>query len=371
MQVAFRTDGAPFMGGGHVMRCLALAEELQSRGAECCFLCRSVTDRLAARITQAGHRLVRLSGEPSTDSFDEPRDAIASDDPPHKRWLGTDWALDAKQSAAALQSVKWDWIVVDHYALDSRWHSAIRQATARQGSKLLVIDDLGDRALDCDVLLDPNFRFDGRDPFRGRLPDRCTRFEGPSMALLEAGYRDAHQRAKPRDQLNHVLIYLGNTPVEYLTRCLDALIPANLTADVVVPTRMLHDARLTHHATVLHEHVIVHGPVPSLLPMMQRADLAIGPIGSSTWERFCVGLPTIAVTMAVNQKTVAHDLHAAGLIDLLGPVHDVSVEDYISALNCMGQPDRLRHLSSKGMDVCDGRGAERLADCLMAGQSNR
>lgn len=352
------------MGGGHVMRCLALANTLKTQGGQSIFLAAQITDTLADRIVQAGHQLKMLHSEAETQI--EPR-SMPHDAPAHAAWLETDWRQDAQNTLRTLDDIRPDWLVVDHYALDRQWHGLLRPQLKNAGQGIMVIDDLGDRDLDCDVLLDPNFRQAGDDPFIGRVPLHCQRFVGAQMALLDPAYAQAHRDARLREDLAHILIYLGATPALYLIRLLDALQKmSGVSAELVSSPDIICDPRLSGHLAVQTGQVTLHGPYPSLIPAMQRADLAIGPIGSSTWERMCLGLPTIAVTLAANQEVIAQHLHDAELIDLLGRVEEVDMPAYVAALERIAQPGRLAGLSKSCFAICDGLGTHRLAEHLVA-----
>lgn len=340
------------------MRCLALANALAARGAQCQFVSRHLSDVLANRIRGAGHETRMLPSR----GFDleKGRDAGA-----HADWLGTTWQVDAADTAALIGS-SCDWLVVDHYALDSRWHDAMRGKTRH----ILAIDDLADRMLACDALLDPNYRRSGSDPFLSLVPRECRRFSGPRMALLHPSFSDANARARVRDTARHAFVYFSVAPAEFHVTVLDALSRTNLTADLVGAPSVINDQQLADHVAVRAGQIRLHGPQPSLLPFMERADLAIGPVGSSTWERFATGLPTLAVTIAHNQEAIARDLAADDLIELLGPLELITVDACLASLEKLMDSGRMARMSQRTRALCDGRGAARLADALVAACSS-
>ena len=142
--VVLRADASLAIGTGHLMRCLTLATAMRERGARCLFVMRAHPGHLAEAIRSRGFACVLLPVEERAASTTPNRTA-------HDGWLGSDLATDARRTVATLPSPV-DWLVVDHYALDASWESALRSHARR----ILVIDDLADRPHDCDVLLDPN-----------------------------------------------------------------------------------------------------------------------------------------------------------------------------------------------------------------------
>ena len=97
----------------------------------------------------------------------------------HAGWLDVDWQTDAAQTLTALQVEPVGWLVVDHYALDSRWERELRPTCRR----LMVIDDLADRSHDCDLLLDQNLGREAAD-YAGLVPPDSMILVGPKYALL-------------------------------------------------------------------------------------------------------------------------------------------------------------------------------------------
>ncbi len=114
MKVAFRADASFKIGTGHVMRCLTLAEELRRHGHQCLFICRNHEGHLAELIAQKGFELYLLLPPEESGKF-EPDEAVLA----HYEWLGVPWEIDAKQTLEVLDQNNMDWMIVDHYALDT------------------------------------------------------------------------------------------------------------------------------------------------------------------------------------------------------------------------------------------------------------
>lgn len=172
--VVFRVDASSLIGTGHVMRCLTLADELTHRGVRSVFLCRPHEGDLRTEVTQRGHGLVSL---PSIR-----RSVVGKGDSVHEDWLGVDWRDDATDTLHALSALGAtpDWLVVDHYAIDSRWERRLKPFVGRT----MVIDDLADREHVCDLLLDQNLclRMDIR--YDDLIPSTTKRLLGPRYALV-------------------------------------------------------------------------------------------------------------------------------------------------------------------------------------------
>ena len=309
MKVAFRADASIEIGTGHVMRCLTLADRLRERGATTHFLCRPLDGHLGEIITARGHGLAWLPVRASLDQ-------------------------DAKDSLEALaDETRWDWLVVDHYGLDADWESVMRGAAM----KIMAIDDLADRAHDCDLLLDQNLQEPGR--YGGLVPDDCQILIGPRYSLLRPQFAAERRRLRPREgKLARLLVFFGGTDAGGETlKALEAirlLGRPDLAADVVIGQDNPHRATIEAACHALLG-ATLHCQVGNMASLMAAADLFIGAGGTSSWERCCIGLPALVIATADNQIAQAEALARAGAQLYLGPAQSVTGERLARTLEAM------------------------------------
>ncbi len=355
MRVVFRTDSSFAMATGHVTRCLALEAELRRRGAATSFITRALPGDAAFLILEQGVSLQRLPSPRSEAVID-------ADGPPHASWLGETWANDAEQTGALLEG-EVDWLVVDHYGLDARWESRFRKT----GARVLAIDDLADRLHDADVLVDPNFAPEEGEPYEKLLPDGATILRGPRYALLRAEFRRLRERRQPPRRPARLLVFLGGSDVPDVTgRVLEGLHHAALP-DVAIDViaGVSNPRRAGIRALTETTGARFHERVPEMAEMMLAADLAIGAGGGTAWERCCLGLPAILVSLEANQIRIARTLHATGAAVYVGHHDTVSASDIVSeTTRLLENPGLLAEMSRKGMDLVDGLGVSRIADVM-------
>ncbi len=349
LQVAFRVDASDRIGTGHLVRCLTFADSLRERGARTRFVCRSVPDVMRARLVRSGHELASLDGFQSG----EPVCDLA-----HSHWLTVSQARDAEDTLHVLADRPWDWVIVDHYALDERWETILRQAA----KNMMVIDDLADRQHDCDLLLDQNLVSGMNERYVGRVPATCKTLLGPHYALLHRGYAKLHAAVVSRTAVKRVLIFFGGTDPDNLTkRALNAVLSLerkDISIDVVLSVSSPY-SREVEALAGRYPQVTCHRNLPTLAPLIASADLALGSLGATSWERLCLGLPTIAISLAMNQEEVAAALDRAGLIDWIGHSDSVTTEAISTHLKRALEREDLSAWSAKCRAVCDGRGTER------------
>lgn len=358
LKFVIRADASVDIGTGHVMRCLTLATALRQMGGEVRFVCREHEGHLCALLEDRGfavHRLQRRVGWNAEDG------GLA-----HAAWVGADWREDADETISALGHFSPDWMVVDHYGIDARWHRAVRSSAKR----LMVIDDLADRTLDCDVLLDQNL-FQSNERYLAKVPPRCTLLEGPQYALLKPEYAELRRRASPRGgPVRRVLISFGGVDKDELAaKTVEALLTLDQTeleADIVIPASSAQFERVRNRVGD-RSNLRLHDRVPSLAQMMLAADIAVGACGATNWERLCLGLPALVVTVADNQREIAAELSRRGLIRWLGDAETVSQADIRAALDEIVREGLNPSWSEACMTVVDGRGVDRVTAILSTG----
>jgi UDP-2,4-diacetamido-2,4,6-trideoxy-beta-L-altropyranose hydrolase len=358
MRFVIRTDASSQIGTGHVMRCLSLADALRGKEVSFKFVCRNHKGNLINLITRRGYEVSELLTPTRVRKH-------VKDNPTHASWLGVDWELDAEQTLAALDSEEIDWLIVDHYALDSRWERKLRCISKR----IMVIDDLADRSHDCDLLLDQNFGVSIKE-YNSLLPTYCKFLYGPSYALLNPVYAQHHAKTPERDgRIRRALIYFGGGADPSNLTCLalrafEAKELAPIELDIVVGSAYAHE-RLLRVAAAQRGRACIHTQIPNLVELMSRADVAIGAGGATTWERCCMGLPSIVVSIGDNQVPACQALAEKGLIDYVGHTRAVTPELIRQRLAVMvSKPEFLRELSTRVRALVDGKGVFRVTKAI-------
>ncbi len=357
-RVLFRTDASFEIGSGHVMRCLSLAQEFRERKASCVFACREMPGDLSSFIAKQGFHVLRL---PAAKSGHLPN----GDSVPHASWLGADPATDAGETIQASSGEDFDLLVVDHYGIDAFWERKLRSHCGR----LLVVDDLADRAHECDFLVDQNFNPAAHRKYGSLTSSRTALLLGPEFAFIRRPIREArNSRIRTRTEIKHILIFLGGSdPGNFTQVALEALAPfRGLKIDVLAGMQNVHTAKLREKFGT-RENISIRTHTDAIEELMLQADLAVGACGVTTWERACLGLPTVIVSTAVNQVRVARSLDEAGYVVYLGPAESVSPEQIAQAVeNLRSRPERVREMSERSMVLVDGQGLERIAERVLS-----
>ncbi len=346
------------------MRCRTLARELQRHGTEVSFLCRRQHGDMIGLLSQ--EFTVLALPEQSLSACDEleGRDLYAS-------WLGCTQEQDAFECLKVLNETgtkKISWLVVDHYGLDSRWEAQMIVGLCKDNvsPSLLAIDDLADREHQADLLVDQNFF--GKvtyQRYQKLLRPQSRQLLGPYYALLGEEYARIHPLVPERKELKRVLVFFGGVDPENLTsRALNALMDTRLL-DLAVDVVLGHQAphrEVVERLVSVRQKTTLHYQLPSLAGLISRADLGIGASGATTWERSCLGLPSLVVTSAANQLPFAQVLDRAGYFQLLGDVDKVSTEQIRLAV--------LKELKEKLYEkrvirLTDGWGASRIVMAML------
>ena len=339
MKVAFRADASVQIGSGHVMRCLTLADALHERGAAARFICRQEPGHLGDLITARGYKLAWL---PKCEDLLE----------------------DARHTHVALAGqAPWDWLVVDHYALDAKWEQSLRP----MAKNVMVIDDLADRPHDCDLLLDQNLQEPGR--YIGLVPDTSQSLIGPKYALLRPQFAAARKNLRSRDgHVSRLLLFFGGSDAGGETlKALSAIKMfgrSDLAVDVVIGQDNPHRAAIEAACRTL-ANVTLYCQVEDMAARMTSADLFVGAGGTSAWERCCLGLPALVLATAENQIAQSQALGHAGAQIYLGPAQSMMPERLALQIEAlMSQPELLTSMAEQGRALVDGLGAERVKECL-------
>jgi UDP-2,4-diacetamido-2,4,6-trideoxy-beta-L-altropyranose hydrolase len=265
--------------------------------------------------------------------------------------------------AEPAESPSFDALAIDHYGLGAEDHR--RLATARP---TLIIDDLANRPLAADLVLDSGPSRQAED-YAGFVPPGTRLLIGPAYAPVRPEFaalrEDALRRRVGPSRVRRLLVSMGLTDVGGVTaQVVNRVLPAldEVELDVVLGAGAPSLPALRDLAQN-DPRILLHVDTSDMARLTLDADAAIGAGGSTTWERCVLALPTLQVTLADNQREAATAVGAAGaalVVDGLGTVFDQA------AGRLLGDPVLRRNLSRAAADLCDGQGASRVAEAVLA-----
>lgn len=331
------------------MRCLALAAVLRQRGFRSVFVCRSHEGNVSDAVEESGHMVVRLA---VSDSHVRGDGQLVTQSP-----LGAAWHIDAEETTAVIASLgeRVAWLVVDHYAIAEQWELALRPFVAR----IMVIDDLGNRAHDCDILLDQNLHADSVALYRPLIASDTITFFGPKYAILRAEFDDVGLVRRRDGSVHRILVFFGGVDVgnqaARVLRALEMLGNASPEATLVLGATNPH-RRSVRDAARQIPYVTARVATDRMAQLIAAADIGIGTCGISAWERCALALPSLVTVSADNQRDDAKMLHARGACWNLGEAPAVTALDWREAITKLcTDPARVAEMSSESLSVMAGR----------------
>ncbi len=336
--ILFLADAGPTVGGGHVMRSLTLAQALAAEGATCVFL---ATPAAQAVLEAFGGEIARID-------IDPPSPAVLVE-------------------VAADHAQAFDAVVLDHYGLSAPEHRAIAG-----GRPTLVIDDLANRPLAADLVLDSGPARRATD-YDGLIPPHAELLLGPNHAPVRPAFGALRKAALARrataPKVGRILVSLGLTDVGAITgRVVDLMLPlaGQSILDVVLGSGAPSLPALRALAA-REPRLVLHVDSQEMPRLTLDADLAVGAGGSTSWERCVLALPTLLLMLADNQREASQALAGADAVLAL----DVAAPDFETAFaadlaRLLEEPLLRDRLSTASAAVCDGRGAARVADRFLA-----
>jgi UDP-2,4-diacetamido-2,4,6-trideoxy-beta-L-altropyranose hydrolase len=335
-----RADSDIRMGTGHVMRCLALAQAWQDAGGQAVFAAARLSPGLEAQLANYGMRLEKVAADPGTEA-------------------------DAGQTTELAHRLGAEWVVLDGYHFSGRFQQAIKQAERR----LLVIDDYGHAEhYWADWILNQNLHAE-ESLYRQREP-KTQLLLGTRFALLRREFGSWHGRKGAIPEVaRKVLVTLGGSDPDNVTakviQALQKIIIPGYDAVVVAGTSNPHRSQL--EAALAGSESLIHlrSFVANMPELMAWADVAVAAGGTTSWERACMGLPSLIVILADNQRDLAEASERAGIGWNLGPHQRLTVSAIVETLERLMMDAAARtSMARRGPELVDGQGAARVVHKL-------
>ena len=364
-KIAVRVDANSKIGGGHLKRCIALGIETISRGHDIVFVLSSLDSSLERTLKSLNFNYELLEPQKKDGEIRPFSDKTGE----YNDWLSLPVKVDALKTSIRLKPFSPNWIIYDNYALDFIWVNEVKKT--HPTALYVAIDDLDNRKLGCDFLLDQTAIL----PAQKKHKTLAT-LSGPSFALIGNSYRKVRKRLAERknrgkndsasSRERRILVSVGTFDTKkVLPKIIRAISSIeNVVIDVATASASKTSSELKGLAD-RYQRVNLHLDYPEITNLMSRADLCIGAGGMSVWERCCLGLPSITIPTASNQRKVIQNLKkskVSKVLTLSEARQQKVVKDLV--LKLLKSKTELELLSKNSLDLCDGLGTKRFVDFL-------
>lgn len=335
----FRVDSNSCIAGGHVMRCLAIANILLKMEQRVCFLV--ADDNSSQLLNHNGINFIVL----------------------HSDWH--DLMTDSEKVRRILEKEISPILVVDTYSITKEYVECLKPycKMVYLGSKMEQLGPL-DLLINYSVSIDFDF-------YKNNYSLGTNLLLGPSYAPLREEFQNSTKDYKKH--IERVLLTTGNTDKDNIVdRILKSLLPeiggTGIIIDVIVG-RMFDDKKNLHDNYNECVNVCLHENVKSMSHLMKECDLAISANGTTVYELSAIGIPTITFAMVEEQKKNAEAMAIRNVIDYCG-------ESFADPNGCVEKiKERVIYYLSNNMELIglahrahsfiDGKGCQRIADSLI------
>lgn len=331
-----RADGGLGVGIGHIMRCLALAEELSEFDLKITF---------AGKIDEAVRKIVLARG---------------FDCLPLPGGLGLPGELDCLAPELASRGVHC--VITDCYNLSEAYLTNLRKRVLL----LVAIDDLNPYPFPAQMVINGNCYAPALS-YTGSYGD-TTFLLGLPYLLLQREFRKCQAKII-NQEVSRILVTVGGCDVLNLTpgilTALD-IWKSGLEIDVVIGPGFTDLAEIEATAARIQAQVNLHQNISKLSELMAKADLAVSAGGTTMYELAATGTPTITLLQAENQVLAAETMALAGVCYNLGLGDFPFQKDLLKILAMVADPIVRGRMSSKGLSLIDGKGSVRCAQEIVS-----
>jgi len=261
-----------------------------------------------------------------------------------------------------LEKINPDLLIIDHYAIDITWEKKVNPYV----KKIMVIDDLANRKHHCDYLLDQNYFVHEKDRYQGLLSSKTIQLIGPEYALLRDEFVE-NKKSLLNKPIRNFFVYFGaadirNETMKVLKALIDVSKDFDLTIDLVIGYSNINKDELNEICSK-YSFIKVYKQTNKISMLMEKADMSIGAGGSTTWERCCLGLPSIVIPVANNQVRPMEELSKAKAIIL---IKDPSIDDYKQMILRVLKMrlSEINQLIQNGFSIYDGLGVKRVTKII-------
>jgi len=345
MKILFRADSNEYIGQGHVMRCMSLADAFSQNGAECILAYNdTVTESL---IKDRNIKGVCLKGE-----YDKPENELP---------VLTDM----------IKKENIDLIIIDSYYVTPLYLNSIRQII-----KTVYIDDVYSFAYPVDVLVNYNIYADA-DKYRDLYLN--TEVKLPEL-ILNSHYAPLRKEFQNKDGIKNIgdnvesvmITFGGSDPLHLAKRLLSKFVQnyeyiKNIRIDFILG-KMEQDIEEIRSLSEEYENINIYVNVSNMADYIKDADMTVSASGSTLYEICACQRSGICFSMADNQMEGAKKFNDLDAFIYIGDARENEhFEDdlFAAIVRLCEDVSVLKRMALNASKIADGFGAEHLACRLL------
>jgi len=333
-------DASQQIGSGHFMRCVTLSEELKSIFNKIIFITSNESKLLINENKKVISKIIHI------DLF--------------KNLKLNNFSEEVNKIKIILNEYDHDnnFLLIDNYDVDTNFETILKEFF----KKIFVIDDLANRKHNCDLLIDHGYYRSQNTRYDSLIPKNAIKLLGPKYAIINPKFKNEKKTFDDKFPIKNILITFGSVDstneCEKVTDALCLINDENFKVSVI--TGMYNtNFEYLEKKYEKYENIRIFRHVDEIEKLMANSDLCIGAGGTTNFERFCSGLPSIVTIVADNQKDGVEYLSEMGHIINLGMAKNVTIQSYIDNLENLDL-DLLYKMAKNNQKFIDGLGTIRI-----------
>lgn len=343
MSIVFRVDASNEIGGGHLTRCINIANQLKNENINSFFILRDLigVDITLLEFHKHQYKLIKNC---------------------------RDYLDDAKQTIEIIEkeNIKPHSIIVDNYEIDSNWENLLRT----KAKKLVVIDDLANKNHNCHILINQVY---GSEPslYKGLINDSCQLFLGSKYIFLRPQFnllRKNLNKTQNFEKITDIHLFFSSNDKNGLTIKYSKLLLENfpkINLHISVGNYFVNLKELKDLASKYKNINWIQNNL-NIEEQMAKCQIAIGTPGMTTWERACLGIPSIQLGTKDFQDDILNSLSSHGICKWLGNEKYVSDEYFIKTCKeFFKNKEMLKEMREICLKVIDGEGLKRVIKIIL------
>lgn len=339
----FRVDANTEIGYGHLMRCVAMAQELHSLKIEVSFLVSKPSENIRKRLEEDAFTCIPVKAVPGSSE-------------------------DALETAGYAASVKASWIGIDGYQFNGKYQKYLKD----KGFSLFFIDDYGHcEHYFADIILNQNISAT-EDYYKSR-EDYTELLMGTDYVLLREEFKAYRKfRRKIFGRAEKILITIGGSdPYNVTLKALEGIEKTglkNLEVKVITGGANPNIAAIENFACKSGAGLKIEilKDIKNMSEIMAWADIAVSGGGSTCWELALLGLPALVTAWADNQRPIADALGKKEIAVNLGWHEKITADNIAGELEkLILSPESRKKMSENAQKTIDGLSTQRVMEALL------